>query len=69
MLVEQQNWEGETMSAKMISKTLITAYLHQLECDEKASATIEKYRHDINLFYEFLPGEKGMLQRASIQCW
>lgn len=46
------------MSTKMVSKTLITAYLHQLECDEKASATIEKYRHDINLFYEFLPGEK-----------
>ena len=46
------------MSTKMISKTSIMTYLHQLECDEKASATIEKYRHDINLFYEFLPDEK-----------
>ena len=58
MLVEQQSMEGETMSTKMISKASIMAYLHQLECDEKASATIEKYRHDINLFYEFLPDEK-----------
>ena len=46
------------MSTKTISKASIMAYLHQLECDEKASATIEKYRHDINLFYEFLPDEK-----------
>lgn len=49
------------MSTKMMSKASIMAYLHQLECDEKASATIEKYRHDINLFYEFLPDEKVWL--------
>ena len=55
------------MSTKMVSKTLITAYLHQLECDEKASATIEKYRHDINLFYEFLPGEKILTKEDVIR--
>lgn len=43
------------------------AYLHQLECDEKASATIEKYRHDINLFYEFLPDEKVLTKEDAIR--
>ena len=55
------------MSTKMISKASIMAYLHQLECDEKASATIEKYRHDINLFYEFLPDEKVLTKEEAIR--
>ena len=55
------------MSTKMISKASIMAYLHQLECDEKASATIEKYRHDINLFYEFLPDEKVLTKEDAIR--
>jgi len=67
MLVEQQSMEGETMSTKMMSKASIMAYLHQLECDEKASATIEKYRHDINLFYEFLPDEKVLTKEDAIR--
>ena len=55
------------MSTKTISKASIMAYLHQLECDEKASATIEKYRHDINLFYEFLPDEKVLTKEEAIR--
>ena len=55
------------MSTKIIRKTSIMTYLHQLECDEKASATIEKYRHDINLFYEFLPDEKVLTKEEAIR--
>lgn len=48
------------MKKRTLSMQLIERYVEQLRSEEKAEATLEKYRRDIYAFYRFLPLDKKL---------
>ena len=43
------------MKKRVLSEKWIERYIAQLRSEEKADATLEKYRRDIYAFFSFLP--------------
>lgn len=50
----------------MLSEKWIERYIDQLRSEEKADATLEKYRRDIYAFFHFLPSNKKLEKRILI---
>lgn len=55
------------MKKEYLTPRMLERYLQQLVSEEKAPATIEKYRREVERFYRFLPGDKRLSKEQTIR--